>query len=44
MIMADLLAAEPNQPTRIELIEVDTRRSVRGKPVPARALAPQSLP
>ena len=37
-------AAEQNKTSMIELIEVGARRSVRGMPVPARALAPQPLP
>ena len=40
----DLSAAEQNQPSMIENIEVDARRSVCGKPTPAHALAPQPLP
>ena len=44
IIMVDLSLAEPNQPKMIELIEVHARRSVRGKPAAARALAPQPLP
>ena len=39
-----MLAAEQNQPLMIELIEIDARRSVRGMPTPARALALQPLP
>ena len=42
--VVDLSAAEQNNTPMIKLIEVGARRSVRGMPVPARALAPQPLP
>ena len=42
--LVDLSAAEQNNTPMIKLIEVGARRSVRGMPVPARALAPQPLP
>ena len=39
-----LSAAEQNNTLMIKLIELGAHRSVRGMPVPARALAPQPLP